>query len=48
MNAEIAFGSKYRIIKDARLRECNYGDMNGAPKQDVEAYKVKIMIAQRP
>ncbi len=30
--AEIAFGaSGIPIIKDARLRECNYGDWNGAP-----------------
>lgn len=28
-SAELAFGGKYEIIHDARLRECNYGDMNG-------------------
>lgn len=28
-SAELGFGSKYRIIQDERLRECNYGDMNG-------------------
>ena len=30
--ARIAFGdSDVTIIQDARLRECNYGDLNGAP-----------------
>lgn len=28
-SAELGFGDKYKIIQDARLRECNYGDMNG-------------------
>ncbi len=28
-SAELGFGNKYHIIKDARLRECNYGDCNG-------------------
>ena len=30
-SAELGFGDKYEIIQDKRLRECNYGDMNGAP-----------------
>ena len=29
----IAFGEKYTIIQDERLRECNYGDMNGGPHE---------------
>lgn len=28
-SAELGFASKYEIIQDKRLRECNYGDMNG-------------------
>ncbi len=28
-SAELAFGGKYEIVQDDRLRECNYGDMNG-------------------
>lgn len=28
-SAELGFGDKYEIIQDKRLRECNYGDMNG-------------------
>ncbi len=27
--AKIAFGERYEIITDSRLRECNYGDFNG-------------------
>jgi len=29
-SAELGFSSKYKIIQDERLRECNYGDMNGS------------------
>lgn len=28
-SAEIGFGATYRIIWDERLRECDYGDLNG-------------------
>jgi broad specificity phosphatase PhoE len=28
-SAELGFGNKYQIIRDERLRECNYGSMNG-------------------
>ncbi len=27
--AQLAFGTKYKMIIDKRLRECNYGEMNG-------------------
>lgn len=30
-SAELGFGDEYAIIQDGRLRECNYGDMNGKP-----------------
>ncbi|HJQ08157.1 MAG TPA: histidine phosphatase family protein [Candidatus Saccharimonadales bacterium] len=30
-SAELGFGGNYNIIQDGRLRECNYGDMNGKP-----------------
>lgn len=30
-SAELAFGNDYTIITDQRLRECNYGDLNGKP-----------------
>ncbi|MDB5164874.1 MAG: hypothetical protein JWL89_500 [Candidatus Saccharibacteria bacterium] len=28
-SAELGFGGKYKIIRNERLRECNYGDMGG-------------------
>ncbi|MFA6536202.1 MAG: histidine phosphatase family protein [Candidatus Paceibacterota bacterium] len=34
-SAEIGFGSKWQIIKDARLRECNYGDLTQHPGEEV-------------
>lgn len=30
-SAQLGFGDKYQIIQDKRLRECDYGDMNGGP-----------------
>lgn len=35
-SAKITFGNK--IIIDKRLRECNYGELNGANSEKVEAY----------
>ena len=30
-SAQLGFGTKYKIIQDDRLRECNYGDLDGQP-----------------
>lgn len=39
--AEIAFAERgFTIIKDARLRECNYGDWAGRSSEEVEGEKV--------
>jgi broad specificity phosphatase PhoE len=36
--AEVAFeGSELPVHHDWRLRECNYGELNGAPAADIEA-----------
>ena len=35
-SAELAWGEKYTIIPDQRLRECNYGTLNGASSSIVE------------
>jgi broad specificity phosphatase PhoE len=35
-SAEFAFDGIYKIIKDERLRECNYGKLNGASSEVVE------------
>ncbi|MFA6158133.1 MAG: histidine phosphatase family protein [Candidatus Paceibacterota bacterium] len=40
-SAEIAFGDKFPIIKDAQLRECDYGDLTQAPSEEVDAEKLK-------
>jgi len=38
---KIAFGDKYLIIVDKRLREINYGRFNGKPSEVVEPMKIK-------
>ena len=35
-SAEITFGKSVQIIKDKRLRECNYGDFTGGKSETVE------------
>ena len=37
--AELAFGNKFPIIKDARLRECDYGDLTQGTKAAMDAEK---------
>jgi broad specificity phosphatase PhoE len=34
-SARLNFGDEVEIVQDARLRECNYGDLNGAPGDQV-------------
>lgn len=46
--AELAFGDRYPIIKDHRLRECNYGELNRAPKEQIEALKPKAINVPFP
>ncbi len=47
--AKIAFGSrKLKIIKDSRLRECNYGDFTKHSSEEVEADKRNRIIAPFP
>jgi 2,3-bisphosphoglycerate-dependent phosphoglycerate mutase len=39
--AEIAFaGTGLPIHRDARLRECNYGELNGAPVTELDAVRL--------
>jgi broad specificity phosphatase PhoE len=38
---KIAFGEKYPIIVERRLREINYGDFNGKPKELIDLIKEK-------
>ncbi len=39
--AEIAFGNKFPIVHDKRLRECNYGDLTQSPSAQVSQEKLK-------
>ena len=40
-SAEIAFDHKFSIIRDARLNECNYGDLTQHPSSEVDPEKPK-------
>ena len=40
-SAEIGFGDKWPIVKDARLRECDYGDLTQKPSGIVDEEKPK-------
>ena len=33
---KFAFANRFPVVEDKRLRECNYGELNGAPKSIVE------------
>ncbi len=37
--AEIAFGEKFPIVQDARLRECDYGDFTRKSSKEVDEQK---------
>lgn len=40
-SAEIGFGTRWPIIQDVRLRECNYGDLTQHPSEEVDVEKPK-------
>ena len=46
--AELAFGNKYPIIKDARLRECDYGDLTQHLSEEVDAEKSERIFIPFP
>ncbi|MEK9196261.1 MAG: histidine phosphatase family protein [Patescibacteria group bacterium] len=39
--AELAFKDKFPIIQDARLRECDYGELTQSPSKEVDSEKPK-------
>lgn len=47
-SANLAWGGKYSIIQDARLRECNYGDYNGKPSDEVEPLQEQSITTPMP
>ena len=46
--AEIAFGDKFPIIQDARLRECDYGDLTQHSKEEVEPLRATYISQPFP
>lgn len=46
--AQLAFGADAPITTDARLRECNYGDSNRAPKEHIESMKAQAVETPFP
>ena len=42
-SANLTFFGTVPIIEDRRLRECNYGDFNGAPSETVEPLQEKFI-----
>ena len=47
-SASLAFGGVYPIIEDSRLRECNYGDMNGKSSDEVEPMQEEALTEPMP
>jgi len=47
--AEIAFGDRpLPIIRDARLRECDYGDLTGRPTSEIEQRRLRHLVDPFP
>ena len=46
--ALLAFGDTLPIIEDYRLNECDYGDLNRAPKEQIEQMKAKAISQPFP
>lgn len=47
-SAKITWGDKYEIVQDSRLRECNYGDLNGKSSDIVEPLQEKSIDTPMP
>lgn len=47
-SGELAFSNKFPIIKDARLRECDYGELTQHPSAEVDGEKVKRISVPFP
>ncbi|MGI0134185.1 MAG: histidine phosphatase family protein, partial [Candidatus Micrarchaeaceae archaeon] len=46
--ARLAFDTRLPIVQDVHLRECNYGQWNGALKTQVEKYKATAVTTPYP
>jgi broad specificity phosphatase PhoE len=47
-SAKLTWGDKYPIVTDARLRECDYGDLNGMPSDQVEPLQERSITKPMP
>lgn len=47
-SAKLIFENNAPIVKDARLRECNYGDFNARPSNIVEPMQEKMITEKFP
>ncbi|MFT4303945.1 MAG: histidine phosphatase family protein [Candidatus Woesearchaeota archaeon] len=47
-SADLTFRNKVKIIKDKRLRECNYGQLNGYPSFIVEPMQERNITKKFP
>ena len=47
-SADITWGDKYPTFQDRRLRECNYGKLNGRPSREVEPLQDKSITKPMP
>lgn len=46
--AELAFGNIFPIIRDKRMRECDYGSMTLAPRGSMEAFREQAITKPFP
>lgn len=46
--AEIAFGSRVPMVRDARLRECDYGKLTRVPTREIEPLRLASLDAPFP
>jgi broad specificity phosphatase PhoE len=46
--SELAWKGQYEVIQDKRLRECNYGDLDGKPSEEVEPVQEKSITTPMP
>lgn len=46
--AELAFEDKFPVIRDKRLRECDYGDLTGHSESEVNPIKVQYITKPFP
>jgi len=47
-SAKLSWGNKYPIVQDSRLRECNYGDLNGSLSSEVEPLQEQSIRTPMP